>query len=243
MFKISIWSQKGIQLPTKYAQPFSFAFSISYFWQLSSSILSHSFRRLSFPFGSACSQLNRNWFVWLAVVAHTHTDSWKAYVCECVWVVSLVFHAATFVNIKWAFCVDCDSIERSADNLLIFIKKFSTLRAEYPHELQVLNIDFNYVKKCEIPANQLRGIVCRLLTEETSRFVFVHRQQETHTHTRTHNIKTTSGTTNGVAFSFCLLLTARGLWFICQCSVNWKKREKICGFCWRNVNFPESDCK
>lgn len=137
----------------------------------------------------------------------------------CVWVVSLVFHAATFVNIKWAFSV---SIKLAADNLLIFIKKFSTLRAEYPHDLQVLNIDFNYVKKCEIPANQLRGIVCRLLTEETSRFVFVHKQQETHTHTRTHNIKTTSGTTNGAAFLFfsspspsllltCLLHTARGL--------------------------------
>lgn len=105
----------------------------------------------------------------------------------CVWVVSLVFHAATFVNIKWAFSVDCDSIKLSADNLLIFIKKFSTLRAEYPHDLQVLNIDFNYVKKCEIPANQLRGIVCRLLTEETSRLVFVRRQQETHTHTHTQH--------------------------------------------------------
>lgn len=136
--------------------------------------------------------------------------------------VSLVFHAATFVNIKWAFSVDCDSIKLSADNLLIFIKKFYTMQEEYPHDLQVLNIDFNYVKKCEIPANQLRGIVCRLLTEETSRFVFVHRQQETHTHTRTHNIKTTSGTTNGAAFLFfsspspsllltCLLHTARGL--------------------------------
>lgn len=99
-------------------------------------------------------------------------------VSVCVWVVSLVFHAATFVNIKWAFSVDDDSIKLSADNLLIFIKKILYMRKKYPHDLQAFNIDFNYVKKCEILAIQLRGI-----KDETSRFVFIHRQQETHTHT------------------------------------------------------------
>lgn len=111
-------------------------------------------------------------------------------VCECVWVVSLVFRAATFVNIKWAFSVDYDSIKLSADNLLIFIKKNTLHAEEIPmHDLQAFYIDFNYVEKWEIQAILLSGIVCRLLKEETSLFVFIHRQQETHsthTHTQQH---------------------------------------------------------
>lgn len=63
------------------------------------------------------------------------------------------------------------------------------MRKIYLHDLQAFNIDFNYVEKCEILAIQLGGIVCRLLKEEASHFVFIHRQQETrstHTHTQQH---------------------------------------------------------
>lgn len=102
----------------------SFSFSHS-FWLC----LPFPFFRRHFPFDSACSQLNRNWFVWLALVAHTHThihiQLGSVCVCVRVWVFSLVFHVATFVNIKWAFSFDCDSIKTSANNLLIFIKKCS----------------------------------------------------------------------------------------------------------------------